>query len=153
MVKKPDIQLDSDYICTYFLGEVPEAVEHFAREKGLKIYPLNDKEAPELFVIDPGEFLYMIKNAAYVLTDSFHAVAFSIKFNKEFYVFDRKENGVAGMFSRIETIAKLFGLENRIQNREKIVEQLPISNWMEIENKLAAEKKKSMKKLLEVMGY
>lgn len=114
----------------------------FRKGKGIENLSLNDKEAPELFVIDPGEFLYMIKNAAYVLTNSFHAVAFSIKFNKEFYVFDRKENGVAGMFSRIETIAKLFGLENRVQNREGIVEQLPISNWMEIENKLVTRKRR-----------
>lgn len=151
-VKKPDIALESPYICTYFLGETPEAVLRFAREKGLHIYRLNAKESPELYTIDPAEFLYMIQNASYVLTDSFHAVAFSIKFNKEFYVFDRKQDGVSNMFSRIETITKRFGLENRIQDRESIVEQSPISNWKEIEEELAAEKKRSMGKLLEAMG-
>lgn len=151
-VKKPEIALETQYICTYFLGEVPEAVERFAHEKRLTIYALNSQDSPELFTLDPSEFLYMIQNASYVLTDSFHAVAFSIKFNKEFYVFDRKQDGVINMFSRIETITKRFGLENRIQNRERIVEQAQINNWNEIEDELAAEKKRSIGKLLEAMG-
>ena len=152
VAKKPELYIESKYICTYFLGEVPEAVKAFAKEKGLLIYALNSLDNPELYTLDPAEFLYMIQNASYVLTDSFHAVAFSIKFNKEFYVFDRKQDGVSSMFSRIETITKRFGLENRIQNRNRIVEQEPVSNWNEIEKELIAEKNKSMGKLLEAMG-
>ena len=150
-VKKPNIALEAEYICTYFLGETPEAVKVFAQEKGLPVYALNSEEHPELFVLDPGEFLYMIQHAAYVLTDSFHAVAFSIKFHREFYVFDRKQEGVASMFSRIETITKRFGLENRIQSRERIVEQEPISQWAVIDKELLCEKEKSMKRLIDAM--
>lgn len=152
IAKKPELYIEDKYICTYFLGEVPEVVKAFAREKGLLIYALNSLDSPELYTLDPAEFLYMIQNASYVLTDSFHAVAFSIKFNKEFYVFDRKQDGVSSMFSRIETITKRFGLENRIQNRDRIVEQEPVSNWNEIEKELVAEKNKSKGKLLEAMG-
>lgn len=152
IAKKPELYIENKYICTYFLGEVPEAVKTFAKEIGLPIYALNSIDSPELYILDPAEFLYMIQNASYVLTDSFHAVAFSIKLNKEFYVFDRKEDGVSSMFSRIETITKRFGLENRIQSRDRIIEQDPISNWNEIEEELVAEKKRSMGKLLEAMG-
>lgn len=152
IAKKPELDIEDKYICTYFLGEVPEAVKAFAKGNGMAIYALNSQDSPELFILDPAEFLYMIQNASYVLTDSFHAVAFSIKFNKEFYVFDRKQDGVSSMFSRIETITKRFGLENRIQNRDRINEQDPISNWNEIEDELIAQKKRSMGKLLEEMG-
>lgn len=152
IAKKPELYIEDKYICTYFLGEVPEAVKAFAKEKGLPIYALNSLDSPELYTLDPAEFLYMIQNASYVLTDSFHAVAFSIKFNKDFYVFDRKQDGVSSMFSRIETITKRFGLENRIQNRDRIIEQEPISNWNEIEEELVSEKNRSMRKLLEAMG-
>ena len=93
----------------------------------------------------------MIQHAAYVLTDSFHAVAFSIKFHKDFYVFDRKQEGVASMFSRIETITKRFGLENRVQSRERIVEQDPIAQWAVIDKELLCEKEKSMKRLKDAM--
>lgn len=150
-IKKPDITLEAEYICTYFLGETPEAVKVFAQEKGLPVYALNSEEHPELFVLDPGEFLYMIQHAAYVLTDSFHAVAFSIKLHREFYVFDRKEEGVASMFSRIETITKRFGLENRIQSRDTVVAQPAVAHWNAIDQELLVEKKKSMSRLLEAM--
>ena len=152
IAKKPELYIEDKYICTYFLGEVPEAVKAFAIEKEMPIYALNSQDSPELYTLDPAEFLYIIQNASYVLTDSFHAVAFSIKFNKEFYVFDRKQDGVSSMFSRIETVTKRFGLENRIQSRDRIIEQEPISNWNEIEKELVAEKNKSMGKLLEAMG-
>lgn len=152
VIRKPNICLEKKYICTYFLGELPNAVYHFAETKGLRIYKLNSLDEKNLYTIDPAEFLYMIQNATYVLTDSFHAVAFSLKFNKDFYVFDRKQDGVSSMFSRIETLTKRFGLENRIQNRDRIVEQPPISNWKKIEDELMTEKMKSMEKLLAAMG-
>lgn len=150
-VKKPNIALEAEYICTYFLGETPEAVKVFAQEKVLPVYALNSEEHPELFILDPGEFLYMIQHAAYVLTDSFHAVAFSIKFHKEFYVFDRKQEGQASMFSRIETITKRFNLENRIQSRDAVVAQPAVAHWNAIDQELLVEKKKSMSRLLEAM--
>lgn len=152
IARKPELDVEDKYICTYFLGEVPEAVKLFSQKTGLRVYHLNSLDDSYLYTIDPAEFLYMIQNAAYVLTDSFHAVAFSIKFNREFYVFDRQQHGVSSMFSRIETITKQFGLENRIQNRDRINEQAPISNWQEIEEELVAEKKRSMGKLLKEMG-
>ncbi len=149
VVKKPEFQLDEHYICTYFLGEVPDAVNIFAKEKRTSIYPLNSKEFPDLYTLDPAEFLYMIQNADYVLTDSFHAVAFSIKFHKEFYVFERKQKGMEGMFSRIENITKRFGLENRIQNRDCIAVQPMVAHWKVIDDALLSEKKIIMKRFMD----
>lgn len=150
-IKKPTIRFPQQYICAYFLGEMPEAVEKFARERGLPVFILNSEEKPELFTLDPGEFLYLIQNAAYVLTDSFHAVAFSIKLHRQFYVFERKEASLVGMFSRIETITNRFGLKNRIQSRSEIVEQEAIIHWSEVDRILLNEKKKSMDRLLKAM--
>ena len=39
------------------------------------------------FLVSPHRFLALIKNAKYVLTDSFHCTQFSIIFNKNFLVF------------------------------------------------------------------
>lgn len=151
VARKPEALLEDKYICTYFLGDVPEAVDTFAAEKGLKIRALNSENDMELYTIDPAEFLYVIKNAEYVLTDSFHAVAFSIKFNKEFYVFRREGSKISSMFSRIETITQRFGLENRIQDRENIVEQSRVDSWDSIEDELMKEREKSIGKLCEMM--
>ena len=68
----------------------------------------------------PEEFLGAIKNAEIVVTNSFHGTAFSLIFQKEFYVFDNKARG-----SRITNILNKAGLEGRIVEDE-IEEALPI---------------------------
>lgn len=148
VVKKPRFQLDGRYVCTYFLGNVPEAVEKYAVEKKISLAKLNDKKSSNLFVLDPAEFLYVIKNAECILTDSFHAVAFSIKFHKQFYVFKREQQGVNDMFSRIETLTKFVGLENRIQKRDKIIEPSGTVAWTKIDKQLESERRNSIGKLL-----
>ena len=49
-------------------------------------------------------------DAEMVIADSFHAVAFSIIFNKPFWVIGNKERGL----SRFTSILKMFHLENRL---------------------------------------
>lgn len=149
--KCPQITIVKDYICTYFLGEIPDAVNKFVKEKGLPVYSLNSTDDERLYTIDPAEFLYMIQNATFVLTDSFHAVAISVKFHKEFYVFERKQNGINSMFSRIESITNKLELSNRIQSRSQIIEQKQINHWDEIDCLLDKKKKESMLSLLKSM--
>lgn len=59
----------------------------------------------------PREFLGLFKNAEYILTNSFHGTAFSINFNKEFFV-ELLQHG-QNVNSRLENILTLFGLEER----------------------------------------
>ena len=151
-IRKPKVELQNRFICSYFLGAIPEAVEMLSKKTGLPIYRMNCIEDEDFYTFDPCEFLYMIKNAEYVVTDSFHATVFSIIFNKEFYVFQRQEDGVESMFSRIETITQRFKLENRIQPRNCIALQHSIDNWMWIASELKAEREKSMNELIEKMS-
>ena len=55
----------------------------------------------------PLDFLSYIDNAALVLSSSFHGTAFSMIYNKPFYVF----NGMKD--SRISSILKIAGIEDR----------------------------------------
>ncbi len=64
--------------------------------------------------VDPLEFLQLLKNATFVVTDSFHGTAFSILLKKDFYVLKRERRGeTIDMFSRIENILSCVQLENR----------------------------------------
>lgn len=82
-----------------------------------------------LAVVTPVEFLGAIMNASVIVTNSFHGTAFSLIFNKEFYVFDNKERG-----SRITGLLEKAGLISRI-NEEKIIEQENI-DYSVVENNL-----------------
>lgn len=58
---------------------------------------------------DPIHFLTLIRSAEYVISTSFHGVALSIQFNKEFYSMGMKNNS-----DRVSSLLSLLGLENRM---------------------------------------
>lgn len=112
--------VEEDYLFYYFLGkDGPEAslAMEYAAAHGLKIAGIpsaaRDFTKTETVVYDheimdasPAEFLSLIRHAAVVLTDSFHATVFSNVFEKEFYSFPRQ--GHDGMNSRIYRVTDLF---------------------------------------------
>lgn len=65
--------------------------------------------------VSPTEFLGLVKYADYIVTNSFHAVAFSLIFEKQFWPIKLEER-----FSRLESILKAAGIENRVLNGVKI---------------------------------
>ena len=69
------------------------------------------KDAEELYVVSPEGFLWLIKHAKCVVTNSYHAMLFSINFNRNFYIYldNRSEAN-----SRILSITRLLGLEKRV---------------------------------------
>ena len=94
------------YVFCYFLGDNKKQkkfAKRFAKERGLKtvIIPhfkdnLNGLVFNDFFYgdykpynISPSDFIGLIKKAEYVFTDSFHAIAFSIIFQKQFFAFER----------------------------------------------------------------
>ena len=60
----------------------------------------------------PTKWLRSFMDAKMVVTDSFHGCAFSIIFNKPFWVIGNKERGM----SRFSSLLKLFALESRLIN-------------------------------------
>ena len=61
---------------------------------------------------NPAEFISLIKYADIVVTDSFHALAFSIIYDKKYFVFKRLEN--EKMMVRLNTLLKLVNADNSI---------------------------------------
>jgi hypothetical protein len=137
--KKPII--DGEYIFCYFLGNNINhrkfAVQLKSRT-GLKIVSLlhldNYVRADEKFAdespynIGPREFLNLIRNANYVLTDSFHGSVFSILYKKTFFTFNRfKESHIQSTNTRIDNLLKITGLENR-----RITKNVPIEYYLEL---------------------
>lgn len=58
----------------------------------------------------PAEWIWYIKNAQFVFTDSFHGEVFSIKFNKDFYVYYTEPHRA----SRIIDLSRMFNVEDRM---------------------------------------
>ena len=143
--------LPEQYIAAYFLGETPKAVYDFAKKKGLPLIELNRRDRKKWYSVDPLQFLYILRSARYVLTDSFHGTAFSLKFEKEFYVFRRSDG--AGMFSRIETLASMFDLWDRVQDETSVREALPVTEekWRAVRDELEQRRALAMEGLMRAM--
>ena len=58
--------------------------------------------------LGPEEFLTLLKNAKFLVTNSFHGIALSLLFEKDFFVY---ENG--GVMSRIDSLLAAVGLYDR----------------------------------------
>ena len=73
------------------------------------------------FESDPLHFLKEIVRAEIVITDSFHAVVFSLIFHKTFWAVKRYFRELdSGMNGRVQNLLKLVGLESRIIENNQI---------------------------------
>ena len=140
------------YIFCYFLWNIDEKtkseIERIARENECKITYIMDKNDP-FFTSWPSEFIWLIKNAYLICTDSFHGSAFSLLYNKPFVVFNRIDPGQKeweknSMNSRITTLLEKFQINNRYFNG-KIDNELLIPNYPQFETILNQEKLKADK--------
>lgn len=119
--KKPLFELPGRYILTYFLGDrtkkYGKEIRRHAKECDCQVINLLDLMEPQYYGCSPNEFVYCIKNAEMVCTDSFHAAVFSILFHKEFQVFERVE-GDRRMSSRLQTLLGKFGMQEKMYGYE-----------------------------------
>lgn len=129
LVKRSD--LPEKYIFCYFLGDNEEhrlAVKKLQEETGLPIVNLPhmkcfvkadvDFAQYDLYDISPFEFIGLISQATYVCSDSFHCAAFSIHFERDFFIFKRfSDKDSAGTNTRLYSLLGLLNLENRIYEK------------------------------------
>ncbi len=134
VAKKPSWYKSEKYILTYFLGEMPSSanktVEKLAAENNFQIIHLMDLNHLDWYSIAPDEFIYLIKNASLVYTDSFHGAIFSILMQVPFVVCSRESLGKQNMDSRLDTLLELFSLEQR---RATVSNSYCISNPLTID--------------------
>lgn len=88
--------------------EINRFARQIAQERNLKIYSIfNNSEADFCYIqAGPIEFLQLIRGAQYIISNSFHATAFAIIFEKPFTVFERKEK----INTRLQDILFLLNL-------------------------------------------
>ncbi len=85
------------------------------------------------------EFLHLLKNAKYVVTSSFHGMAFSIIFKKQFFVM-----GMANRKSRAISLLQLLGIPERYLDNISDVNFKDKIDYIEVTKKLEAERQASI---------
>ncbi len=113
--------LPEKYIAVYQFGTIEhttKAIQAFQKQTGwpiVKIPSRYEDFGKGRFDIGPGEFLGIIRNAALVVSDSFHCTIFALLYHSPFLTFyrSRPEPG-KDINSRIVDLLKLVGLEERL---------------------------------------
>jgi hypothetical protein len=129
--------ISEKYIFCYFLGDNPEQrvfANLLRNETGIKIVQLQhmdkyihaDENFPDYapYDIGPAEFISLIRDAEYILTDSFHGTVFSLLYSKIFFSFKRynKESSVSTN-SRIYSLLSILELEDRLLNANEDIKE------------------------------
>lgn len=125
LIKEVSNGREQNYICVYRINKSDcyKVAQNLRKETGLPVIVINgDKTCPGNFrrkqYCSPIDFLQLISNAKYVVTDSFHGTSFSILLNKQFIVCldQRKDN----RNTRLTNVLKMFNLDNRIQSEDVV---------------------------------
>jgi hypothetical protein len=141
--KKPSFCPKNKYVLVYALGEMSNQFKKKIDQlkenydifdvRAIKCY---GKELP----VGPSEFLYLLRNAEVILTDSFHATVFSTIFHKKFVTFNR--TGL-NMNSRIESLAELVGVQDRLTENGDLNCEMEI-DFVSVDEALKEERRKSI---------
>lgn len=140
---------DENYILVYNLNrnkKIHDYAEKLSRKTGLKIkyitYQAHDfyKKGKMYCNIPLEDYLALIANAKYVVTDSFHGVAFSINFNRNFMViYPEKFN------ARLKSILEITGLTRRVTDGNDLKLLEDSIDYKKVNSIIDGEREKSMK--------
>lgn len=142
------------YVLCYFLGDsepIKQYARKFADSKGVRLVSILSNEcnsddckyADEVLIgKSPEEFVNLVRDADYILTDSFHGLAFSVINQKQFLIFYRRRTDVKeSRNSRIDNIVRSWDIEDRlIREPEKL--EFPASD---IDYKAVSEKVEALR--------
>lgn len=149
------IQTPEDYIFVYIPNGMDSAIESqidkIADSMGVRNVIILMTRGTNAFkkykvmkFVTVGQFLYLIQNARYIFTSSFHAAVFSIIMEKGFSchaVYDPNQ----GEDTRLIDLLKPLGLEDRIENGNCYKEPIDYSQV----GALLAEERKQSEKILD----
>ncbi len=131
---------ENGYICVYHMTPTDEGrklAERIASDRGLKVVELfggyEVKVSNNICKADisPRELLGYLRYADEIVTTSFHGIAFSIKFGKNFWVIDKGDN-----FRQKNILSKLE-LSNRIVTNSIEANIAEFIDYKEVDKKLS----------------
>ena len=141
------------YVLVYVMGSNAfnlSEIKKFADSKGLKMivlrgYATTKETKTNITSAGPLEFVRLIKNAEYVFSASFHGLAFSIIYGKQFFT---SFNSNAG---RAESLLKIIGYPERLLCPKSVIPQnLSPINYENVAKRIKSYREDSIKYLKEI---
>ena len=167
-IQKKEPIIKEKYIFCYFLGNNTEDRAFAKRLRATTSYKLvallhldeyikaDDNYADITpYDVGPGEMLNLIRNAEYIVTDSYHGSVFSILHRKTFFTSRRiKKEGILCTNNRLDSLFTMIGIEGRlIKGDEDVNECMSRTiDYDAVHVKLDVVREESRKYLIEALN-
>ena len=141
------------YILCYCIsrpGALTPYLDRLSRETGLPVVQLCGirqkvhPKARQILDAGPAEFLDLFRNAAFVVTNSFHGTVFSVQFHRTFFTTVSPAELAAPERSRTVSLLGRLGLDNRVIGRGCTAELTAPVDWAAVEEALTAARQDSL---------
>ena len=119
-------------------------IDSFAKERGLVVKRMTVSNDG----CSVGEWLSTIRNAEYVITDSFHGSVFSIIFRKQFYTFINEGRGA----DRFYTLFSDLGITNHLLGNGSTLPLGENIDYKEVDEKLSVLRDNSREFIKEALS-
>lgn len=160
------IKIDEPYILAYILNynfnpypTIQDTINKIAKKTKLPVVYLlcNTLNAAFNFkskiisAAGPNEFLWLFQHASYIVTSSFHGVAFSLIFEKQFYAISEKNH----KDSRIKSLLEETGTDDRLIFTGSNIDKIDIIelNYSLVNSKIENYINNSIQFLKESLSY
>jgi hypothetical protein len=154
--------IDGKYIFCYFLnGEhtYRDKVAEFSKLHNIKVIGISSNPKDHDWInilnnIGPREFLWLVHNAEYVFTDSYHGTIFSIIYNRRFVSLRRfSEKDSISQNSRIDQLKMWFAINDNVFNINNYDPHRPIEQSSEAyEKNIGVLREKSLQYIRQALG-
>lgn len=145
------------FLFLYLMQDSPELIhiaKTTAQEKGLTLYSIMMVQMKEPVGIDMRgasveDYLYLIKNAEYVFTNSFHGIMFALRFHKKFFWSYQIGKNMSN--PRFEMLVNQYGIACRCLIRGMKIEEYKEIDFEFVEEVMKNQRKTSLQHLKEGM--
>ena len=145
------------YVLLYLMHKDPQLIsfaKKLAQAKGCQLLyicssmDIKNRVPVKHITPTPKEWLGLFLNAQYVVTNSFHGLAFSVNFNRDFFLGKLPPSWPTN--SRLNNLLSLTGLQSRIY--DNFIDNYDESiDWMDVNARIGRERQKAFAYLQEII--
>lgn len=150
----PTSSIEEEYLLVYDTensNKLKDIAQSIAKERNLKIFNISGSRKSyvdkDFWVSSPIDFVQLIRDAEFVVSNSFHATAFSLIFHQDFCVVNRSE----AINERMLSLLEQYGLQDKLvtDNLERL--STPI-DYSKVQSKIEQDIEDSKQYLRNAIG-
>lgn len=152
------VNIKDKYVLVYYFNERDEVVNiarKIANKYGYKVALITNMphhyKGVDINIrhVGPAQFLWLIDNASYIVTNSFHGTAFAVNFNRPFISVIKRNSP-----QRAQTLLNNVGIPERLLTDEKYLDALTDDiDWDLVNGKLNELRKDSLDYLFNAIEF